>query len=265
MPAPTLASDKNADRQRAFSSGRGSISGLDSTTLYVSSNYFNLSPPGNFTASVLLWAFDANALPAGNAIPGRSSLSADLGLPNDAFAPAHMYGSKSGFSGDFLVNYVQNNSGDDTLNITQVSSAAQGTPITNSQSLNVGNISDALPSGARQSGSSTLINDGDDRILNAVWSNDKLYAVNEIRIDTGTDRCGAGRPAAAGQSRRNLFPRCRPGRVARPQSQRVGIGQRYQSSSCVTRTMARPRTVRKRAQRASSFAILKANEPRAGP
>jgi hypothetical protein len=164
------------------------ILGVDSTTLYVSSNYFGLST-GTPNLGGMLWAFDANALAAGNMAPGKSFTSTGLMFPGgafSAFAPAHTYGSKSGFSGDFLVNYNQNAIGaDDFLNIVQVSNAL-GTPIINSQSLNVGNISNADPSGARQMGSSTKIDDGDNRIANAVWSNDKLYAVTEIRTPDGT-------------------------------------------------------------------------------
>jgi hypothetical protein len=163
------------------------ILGVDSTTLYVSSNYFGLST-GTPNLGGMLWAFDANALAAGNMAPGKSFTSTGLGFlaAGESFAPAHMYGSKSGFSGDFLLDYVQSNSGDDFLNIVQVSNAL-GTPITNLQTLNVTNISNADPSGARQMGSSTKIDDGDTRIANAVWSNDKLYAVTEIRVGSGAD------------------------------------------------------------------------------
>ena len=163
------------------------ILGVDSTTLYVSSNYFTI-PMGGQSLGGMLWAFDANALAAGNMAPGKSFTSIGLGFlaAGESFAPAHLYGSKSGFSGNFLLDYVQSNSGDDFLNIVQVSNAL-GTPITNLQTINVGAISNAFPSGARQMGSSAKIDDGDTRIPNAaVWSNDKLYAVTEIRTPDGT-------------------------------------------------------------------------------
>jgi hypothetical protein len=66
-----------------------------------------------------------------------------------------------------------------------VENAATGTASYNLQSLNVGDISDALPIGARQPGTSTLIDDGDWRIQDAVWRSDKLYAVTEIRVGSG--------------------------------------------------------------------------------
>jgi hypothetical protein len=161
--------------------------GVDSTSLYFNGNYYDLSSK-NFTVSEL-WAFDMNALAAGQFVNGFSYTDASRGAPPSnqfQYVPAHMYGSQSGLNGDFLVSYAQNNFGNDTLNIIRVSNAAQGNANFNIQSLNVGDISDADVVDARQQGSSTTIDAGDSRIEWAVWRNDTLYATNEIRIGSGS-------------------------------------------------------------------------------
>ena len=96
-----------------------------------------------------------------------------------------MYGTETGLNGDFFVEYGQNNAGNDVLRIDRIENAASGTASYNLQTLNVGNISDAFPAGGRQAGTSALIDDGDRRIQDAVWRDDKLYAATEIRVGSG--------------------------------------------------------------------------------
>ncbi|HEX8165654.1 MAG TPA: FG-GAP-like repeat-containing protein [Beijerinckiaceae bacterium] len=160
------------------------VLGLDASSLYISGNYFDLTT-GSYTFSGL-WALDKSNLESGQAVTAWLYNPANLGAPySDLYTPAHMYGTKAGLNGDFFVEYGQNNSGNDTLRIDRIENAATGTASFNIQSLNVGNITDAFPAGARQPGTSTLIDDGDWRIQNAVWRADKLYAVTEIRVGSG--------------------------------------------------------------------------------
>ena len=161
------------------------VLGLDASTIYFSGNYFSLST-GNYTSSGF-WAIDKTAVESNQAVTAHLYNPATLGAPfTDLYTPAHLYGSEAGLSGDFLVEYAQNNSGNDTLRVLRVANAGTGTISSNIQSLNLGNISDASPVGGRQPGTSTLIDTGDDRIQDAIWSNNKLYAVTEIRVGSGS-------------------------------------------------------------------------------
>jgi hypothetical protein len=162
------------------------VLGLDTANVYISGNYFNLNG-GTYTGSGV-WAISKGAVEGGAAATPYLYNPTSLGAPyTDLYTPAHMYGAQTGLNGDFLVEYAPNNSGNDTLRIIRVENAGTGTANYNIQSLNLGNISDALPSGARQLGTSTLIDDGDWRIQDAVWSNNKLYAVTEVRVGSGSD------------------------------------------------------------------------------
>jgi hypothetical protein len=164
--------------------------GLDGSTVYITASFTS-----NGVRVYNLWAIDRNTLESGTAVPTdlHNFSWTTLGAPNNVghYTPAHIYGSTS--VRDFMVEYVQNNSGSDALNIIQVSNAGTGNPSSNFQSLNVGNISDLELVGARQPGTTITINDQNGfseahRIENAVWRGDKLYAViNGIRVGSGAD------------------------------------------------------------------------------
>jgi hypothetical protein len=160
------------------------VLGIDASNVYISGNYFDLSTD-NYTFSGV-WAINKSNLESGAATTAYLYNPASLGAPySDLYVSAHMYGTHAGLNGDFFVEYGPNNAGNDTLRIDRIENAGTGTATFNLQSLNVGNISDAFPSGARQAGTSTLIADGDWRIQDAVWRADKLYAVTEIRVGSG--------------------------------------------------------------------------------
>jgi hypothetical protein len=165
--------------------------GVDGSSFYFSGNYYDLSSSGNMPSMPSQeWALDMNALSTGGTVTPYVYSVADIGAPSSdtfQYAPAHMYGSQPGFTGTFLVSYEQSNSGSDTLNIIEFSNAAQGTANWNSFSINVGNISDEDTQDARQQGTTDTLDVGDSRIEWAIWRNDKLYAVNEIRIGSGAD------------------------------------------------------------------------------
>jgi hypothetical protein len=163
--------------------------GIDASTVYLSA-----SSPGGDTYS--LWAVDRTALENNTASGLNRYTWASLGAPagdTGRYTPAHTYGAAT-TPGDFMMEYVQNNSGNDTLNIIQTSNSHNGgtdTLVGKFQSLNVGDISDLPLAGGRQPGTSLLIsvNNGfteEGRIDNAVWRNNELYGVNEIRVGTGS-------------------------------------------------------------------------------
>jgi len=161
--------------------------GIDASTVYLSA-----SSPGGVTYS--LWAVDRTALENDTASGLNQYTWASLGAPagdTGRYTPAHTYGAATTL-GDFMMEYVQNNSGNDTLNIIQTSNnGGPDTLVGKFQSLNVGDISDLPLAGGRQPGTSLLINVNngfteEGRIDNAVWRNNELYGVNEIRVGTGS-------------------------------------------------------------------------------
>ena len=159
------------------------VLGLDATSIYLSGNYFT---PGTTYVNSGVWAINKTALENGQSAQAFLYNPAAMGAPfTDLYTTAHMYGTEAGLNGDFAVEYGQNNGGADTLRVIRMENAASGSVTYNFQSLNVGDISDANTVGAPQPGTATLLDDGDNRIQNAVWRNNKLYAVTEIRIGSG--------------------------------------------------------------------------------
>ena len=155
--------------------------GLDAGALYVAGNYYGNG--GGYTESGV-WGWNVLSLESGAGPTGYFYTASSFAGFNAEFAPAHMYGAEAGVS-DFLIEYNQSNSGADSLNIVRASGAGAGSGSLLNNTLSVGDISDADPAGARQAGTSQTIDDGDTRIENAVWRNDKLYATAEIRVGSG--------------------------------------------------------------------------------
>lgn len=162
------------------------IVGIDNSTVYFGGNYFHFSPETYIKSSV--WAIDKSLLESGQQATAYNYDVTTIGAPANAlYTPAHMYGTEAGLNGDFLVQYSQNNSGNDTLNVIRLENAKTGSAFHNIQSLNVNDISDANNGGARQPGTGILIDTGDHRVQSAVWRDDKLYATTEIRIGSGSN------------------------------------------------------------------------------
>src|ERR1043166_4527517 len=115
-----------------------------------------------------------------------------VGLDGVTLQPAHTYGSQSaqGLTGSFLVTYVQNNAGNDTLNVIKVNNAGLSGASFARTALNVGNISDTTLNGgantAPQPNGALNLNAGDNRVYSAVWRDGILFATTEIMF--------AGRP-----------------------------------------------------------------------
>lgn len=167
--------------------------GIDASTVYLSAS---TTPAGSDQRTYSLWAVNRTALENDTASGLNQYTWASLGAPAGdigRYTPAHTYGAAT-TPDDFMMEYVQNNSGNDTLNIIQISNSYNGgtdTILSKFQSLSVGDISDLPLAGARQPGTSLLINVNngfteEGRIDNAVWRNNELYGVNEIRVGTGS-------------------------------------------------------------------------------
>jgi Ca2+-binding RTX toxin-like protein len=158
------------------------IVGLDSSTLYFGGNYY--SPGGTpVYQSSSVWAVNKSLLEAGQAVTAWNYGVTSIGAPgNQLYTPAHMYWTEAGLNGDFQVSYLQGAT--DALKIIRLQNASSGSATWNFQSINVGALGDVAVTGARQKGTPDLIDDGDDRVQSAVWRNNRLYAVTDLRVNT---------------------------------------------------------------------------------
>jgi hypothetical protein len=165
--------------------------GYDSQNIYISGLYFD-KPGENASTfqSSAIFTFNRNTSESGATPTVTAITNVQAQIPaasfNDLYAPAHIIGTQVGFNtSNFFVSYNGVNQVDilryDATTGTYFNHLGGTTP----SAINVGNISNGNPVGASQPNSPLLINTGDTRVLDAIWRDNKLFAVTEINIGAG--------------------------------------------------------------------------------
>ncbi len=165
---------------------------VDDKAIYITANMFSLS--SSVFGGSRLWIID-KGLGAEGLYDGYSSESnrydpstlAQLPGQSATLQPAHVFGSPPGQLGTFLVSSGWGDqNGGDYLSIIRVDD-----PLGQIQFLNqfifLGNITDFTLPDAPQPGNAATIETNDTRMLNAVWRDDNLWAVNTVVPVSGTD------------------------------------------------------------------------------
>lgn len=92
----------------------------------------------------------------------------------------------------FLVSAGWSSGVNDLLSVIRVDNPLAATPTFNNQFISLNDIhTGAVPPGAQQAGTSTVISAGDSRVTQAVWKNNRLYAVNTVVPPSGPDNLQA--------------------------------------------------------------------------
>ncbi len=162
----------------------------DEEAVYVTANMFKLSddtPTGS-----RLWVINKSPFYTGGAAgvnvydPGTLS-SISPGYPT-AMQPAMVFGASGAGTGvgTYLVHTGYTSGSNELLGIIRVDNPLGGIAFSN-QFINLGDVSSGAPPDAPQSGTATLVSTNDNRALNAVWRNNKLYSVNTVNPPSGVD------------------------------------------------------------------------------
>ena len=168
--------------------------GIDSNAVYVTANMFTFGTTPTFTGS-RLWIINKTPFytnPGPNAatftLHNPSSLG---GLPTQAASlqPAEMIGAAPANMGTFLVSSSFSSGVNELVAIVRITNPIT-TPTFVGSLVNVGDINDETASpfpDAPQMGSATLIDTGSQRIGDAVWRNNSLYAVTTVDPKNGVN------------------------------------------------------------------------------
>lgn len=170
--------------------------GIDNQAIYIGGNMFgfNNNPFGqNQYVGSRLIIIDKNGFYSGG--PATSNIYDPSALAGKSFElftpqPAHMYGATPSGVGTFLVaSGLADSQGNDLLGIIKINNPLSSPTFTYSE-VPLGNITietGFLPE-APQPGTTTKIDQGDQRLMNAVWRNNALWTTGEINPPAGTDR-----------------------------------------------------------------------------
>jgi hypothetical protein len=167
---------------------------IDEEAVYITANMFQFQLNG-FSGS-RLWILEKGDGSGGFYDGGTSSLtlhnpSSEAGMQMEAFTlqPAHVFGPGGvpGKAGTFLVSSGWAAGMTDFLSVIRVDDPL-GSPSFSNQFINLGDVTSGfgLPD-APQAGTGVAVETNDGRILNAVWRNNSLWAVNTVSPSTGAD------------------------------------------------------------------------------
>jgi uncharacterized repeat protein (TIGR01451 family) len=169
---------------------------IDEEGIYITANMFGFDAGNDGFQGSRLWIVPKGEGSGGIYDGGALNASAALDPSTEAgitqqftLQPAHIFGTAPMDVGTFLVSSEVTNA-TDRLSVIRIDNPLSfGRTFTN-QFIDLGDIHDnsAVPfPDAPQSGGGTDIDAGDDRILQAVWRNSSLYAVNTVVPTAGVD------------------------------------------------------------------------------
>ena len=162
---------------------------VDDKAVYVTTNMFQFAGSSNSGSRV--WIINKTPFYTGGAasvnVYDQFALASVSGYSTTQ--PAHMFGILAATQGTYLVSANWVNGNTDYLSVINVTDPV-GSPIFTNTFVSLGDINNtgvSFPSGAPQSGTSTTIDAGDSRLMNAVWRNNTLWACNTVNPPNGTD------------------------------------------------------------------------------
>jgi hypothetical protein len=167
---------------------------IDEEAVYITANMFQFQLNG-FSGS-RLWILEKGDGTGGVYDGGTSTLtlhdpSSEAGLQMQAFTlqPAHVFGPGGvpGNAGTFLVSSGWASGPIDALSVIRVDDPL-GSPSFSNQFIALGDVTlgFGLPD-APQAGTGVAVETNDGRILNAVWRDNSLWAVNTVNPSAGAD------------------------------------------------------------------------------
>jgi subtilisin-like proprotein convertase family protein len=162
---------------------------VDANAIYVSANMFPFA--GGSGRGSRLWIINKTPFYTGGAATvNMYDPSVSAGLPFEAFTlqPAQMYGTAPGSTGTFLLSSRWTSGSDNELSVIRVDNPTT-TPTFTNTFLDFGQIDNvgAFPTTAPQLGTTTGIDTVDDRLMNAVWRDNTLWAAGAVIPPSGPD------------------------------------------------------------------------------
>ncbi|MDB5289771.1 MAG: Hemolysin-type calcium-binding repeat family protein, partial [Phycisphaerales bacterium] len=177
--------------------------GIDQNAIYVTGNMFDYNTESVFGGTQLWILGKANLYAGGtsavNAFDPVAASGAVEGL--QTLEPSHMYGTAPANVGEFLVSATDANdvelhdlNGADYVDVIRIDNPLSATPTFTNQLILLGSTSataniekSTLPGPAPQQSGDPGIDTNDARVLQAVWRNNTLWAVNTINPNTAPD------------------------------------------------------------------------------
>lgn len=161
---------------------------VDANAVYVTANMFGFGTFG--FGGTRLWIINKTPLYTGGAIAVTVHDPAGASAQQSTtMQPAHMYGTPPAGVGTFLVRYSGfSEGGDEALSIIRVDNPLGAVSFTHQfvAAGDIDNTSSGFP-GVPQSGTTTTIDGGDRRALNAVWRDNVLWTTASLLPPSGAD------------------------------------------------------------------------------
>ncbi len=167
---------------------------VDDQAIYITGNMFRFldgSPTAGNSGGNRLIIVDKSFYNGGSAsasIFDQTTISGGFAVTQ---MPAHVYGNPGGSVGTWLVGYSGITNGfQESIQLIRVNNPLSANPTFTRQLVSIGNVDNTgggdIPD-APQAGTSTDIDSGDRRVLDAVWRNDSIYFTTEVLPGSGTD------------------------------------------------------------------------------